>query len=144
MKATVLDKKGKAVTLKMGCYGMGISRIVAAAIEQNHDEKGIIWPETMAPFRVAIMPINMHKSYRVKEAAEKLYKELQNAGVEVLFDDRQERPGVIFADMELIGIPHQILIGERGLDKGVVEYKRRTDKESMDVPIEKIVDLISK
>lgn len=125
MGATVLDETGKAVTLQMGCYGIGVSRVVAAAIEQNHDDKGIIWPEVMAPYQVAIIPINMHKSTRVREAAEKIYQQLQQNHINVLLDDRQERLGVMFADMELIGIPKQIVIGERGLDAGTVEYKIR-------------------
>lgn len=131
MNATVLAESGKATQLQMGCYGIGISRIVAAAIEQNHDDRGIIWPQAMAPFDVVIVPMNMHKSYRVREAAEKLYNELKASGFEVLFDDRKERPGVMFADSELIGIPHRIVIGERGLDEGTFEYKHRAsdDKE---------------
>lgn len=138
MKANVLDESGKATTLEMGCYGIGVSRMVAAAIEQNHDEKGIIWPETIAPFKVAIIPINMQKSYRVRETAEKLYEELKAKGIEVLFDDRKERPGVMFADMELVGIPYQIVIGERGLDEGIVEYKIRKTGETKKIKLEDI------
>jgi len=130
MHATVLDEGGKAVTLIMGCYGIGVSRIVAAAIEQNHDERGIIWPPTMAPFAVALLPMNVHKSQRLREAAEELYQELLAAGVEVLLDDRKERPGVMFADLELIGIPHRLVIGEKGLDEGTVEYKGRRDSQT--------------
>ncbi len=125
MKATVQDENGKAVAMVMGCYGIGVSRIVAAAIEQNHDERGIIWPLPLAPWQVAILPMNGHKSHRVREAAEALYEQLTQAGVEVLLDDRKIRPGVMFAEMELIGVPHQIVIGERGLDEGEVEYKPR-------------------
>lgn len=125
MGATVLNEKGQSVALQMGCYGIGVSRIVAAAVEQNHDDHGIIWPDAMAPFTIALVPMQMHKSYRVREAAEKLYKELRAAGFDVLFDDRKERPGVMFADMDLIGIPHRIVVGERGLDKDEVEYKAR-------------------
>ncbi|MFP2770661.1 proline--tRNA ligase [Oceanisphaera sp. KMM 10153] len=135
MNATVLNEEGKSTVLEMGCYGIGVSRIVAAAIEQNHDARGIIWPEALAPFQVAIIPMNMHKSYRVKEVAEQLYNELTEAGIEVLFDDRKERPGVMFADMELLGIPHSIVIGDRGLDNNVVEYKTRRDGEKSEVAI---------
>ncbi len=119
----------------MACYGIGISRIVAAAIEQSHDESGIIWPEPMAPFQVAITPIQMHKSYRVRDCAEKLYRELIDAGIEVLFDDRKERPGVMFATMDLIGIPHRIVVGERGLDQGTVEYKNRRTGETKQIAL---------
>ncbi|PSJ46095.1 proline--tRNA ligase [Zobellella endophytica] len=139
MNATVLNEDGKAVVLEMGCYGIGVSRIVAAAIEQNHDERGIIWPDAIAPFQVVIIPMNMHKSHRVQDVAEKLYAELNAAGIEVLFDDRKERPGVMFADMELIGIPHSIVIGERGLDNGVVEYKRRRGGNKVEVAIDDVV-----
>ncbi|MCK4609316.1 MAG: proline--tRNA ligase [Gammaproteobacteria bacterium] len=125
MGFTVLDENGKAVVPQMGCYGIGVSRTVAATIEQNHDAKGIIWPKAIAPFDVAIVPINMHKSERVREAAYKLYHELTAQGLDVLLDDRNERVGVMFADMELIGIPKQIVVGERGLDAGTVEYKDR-------------------
>ena len=133
MHATVLDSSGKANAMKMGCYGIGVSRIAAAAIEQNHDEHGIIWPDAIAPFQVAILPMSMHKSYRVRETAEKIYQELTEAGIEVLFDDRKERAGVMFAEMELIGIPHLIIIGESGLDNGQIEYKNRKNgiKETM-------------
>ncbi|OXS13604.1 proline--tRNA ligase [Zobellella denitrificans] len=139
MNATVLNEDSKAVVLEMGCYGIGVSRIVAAAIEQNHDERGIVWPDAIAPFQVAIIPMNMHKSHRVQEVAERLYAELKNAGVDVLFDDRKERPGVMFADMELIGIPHSIVIGERGLDNGVVEYKHRRGGDKVEVAIDDVV-----
>lgn len=138
MQATVLDDKGQSVVMTMGCYGIGVSRIVAAAVEQNHDDKGIIWPEAIAPFHIALLPMNMHKSPRVQEAIEKLYGQLQSLGLTVLLDDRKERPGVMFADMELIGIPHRIVLGERGLDKGIVEYKGRRDEKSEDVPLEYI------
>ncbi len=140
MKAHVLGENGKAVTLTMGCYGIGVSRVVAAAIEQNHDERGICWPEAIAPFQVVLIPMNMHKSQRVREAAESLYQALLDAGIEVLFDDRRERPGVMFADAELIGIPHRLVLGERGLDGGYIEYKGRRDGESEDLPLEGIVD----
>lgn len=142
MKATVLDEAGKAVTLIMGCYGIGVSRIVAAAIEQNHDEQGIIWPQAIAPFQVAVLPMNMHRSQRLREAAETLYQQLLAAGLEVLFDERKERPGVMFTDMELIGIPHRLVVGERGVDEGYVEYKGRCDKQAQNVPLDKVVEFI--
>lgn len=125
MKAGVLNEEGKHQIMTMGCYGVGVSRIVAAAIEQNHDQYGISWPDAIAPFQVAIVPMNMHKSVRIQEAAEQLYQQLTAAGIEVLFDDRKERPGVMFADMELVGVPHHIIIGERNLDERKVEYKNR-------------------
>lgn len=136
MKANVLSENGKSVTLTMGCYGIGVSRVVAAAIEQNHDDYGIIWPDSIAPFQIAIVPMNMHRSHRVAEHAEKLYQELTDAGYEVIFDDRKERPGVMFADIELIGVPHRIVISERGIDAGQYEYKHRRVNEKVDVPIE--------
>ena len=142
MGAVVLDDAGRATRLVMGCYGIGVTRVVAAAIEQNHDEKGIAWPAAIAPFHVALLPMNMHKSVRLREAAEKLYAELTGAGVEVLFDDRRVRPGVMFSDWELIGIPHRIVIGDRGLDAGTVEYRHRRDAESADVAPGEIVDRI--
>ena len=125
LKASVQGEDGRNVTLTMGCYGIGVTRVVAAAIEQNHDERGIVWPDAIAPFQVAILPMNMHKSFRVQELAEKLYSELRAQGIEVLMDDRKERPGVMFADMELIGIPHTIVIGDRNLDSDEIEYKYR-------------------
>ncbi|TQV76486.1 proline--tRNA ligase [Aliikangiella marina] len=136
MKANVLSENGKSVTLTMGCYGIGVSRIVAAAIEQNHDDYGIIWPDAIAPFQVAIVPMNMHRSHRVAEHAEKLYQALTEAGFEVLFDDRKERPGVMFADIELIGVPHRIVISERGIDAGNYEYKHRRHNDKIDVEID--------
>ncbi|OZB06713.1 MAG: proline--tRNA ligase [Idiomarina sp. 34-48-12] len=139
MKVGVLTETGKHETLTMGCYGIGVSRIVAAAIEQNHDQYGIIWPNALAPFQVALVPMNMHKSARVQEVAEKLYAELTAAGIDVLFDDRKERPGVMFADLELIGIPHQIVIGERNLDEQAVEYKSRRSGEKEKVAIDAIL-----
>ena len=134
MNARVLDETGRNVTMIMGCYGIGVSRIVAAAIEQNHDESGIIWPASMAPFQIAIIPLNMHKSPAVAECAKELYGALSDAGVEVLMDDRNERPGVKFADMELIGIPHRIVIGDRALADNNIEYKGRRDADSQLVP----------
>ena len=142
MGAVVLDDGGRAVRLVMGCYGIGVTRVVAAAIEQNHDERGIVWPVAIAPFHAVLLPMNMHKSVRLREASERLYADLAAAGIEVLFDDRQVRPGVMFADAELIGIPHRIVIGDRGLDSGVVEYRHRRDSDSTDVSIDSIVDHI--
>lgn len=142
MGASVLDENGKSVTMTMGCYGIGVSRIVAAAIEQNHDDKGIIWPASMAPFQLAIVPLNMHKSEAVASCAEQLYQQLQDAGVDVLLDDRNERPGVKFADMELIGIPHRIVIGDRALAEDNIEYKGRRDEESRLLPRNGIVEFL--
>ncbi len=139
MDATVLDENGKSVVMTMGCYGIGVSRVVAATIEQNHDNNGIIWPDAIAPYQVALLPMNMHKSARLREAVDKLYKQLQAAGLEVLLDDRKERAGVMFADMELIGIPHRIVLGERGLDNGVIEYKGRRDSDSQNIALDEIV-----
>ena len=144
LNATVLSENGKSTVMTMGCYGIGISRVVAAAIEQNNDDKGITWPLALAPFAVVICPMNMHKSQRVKEAAENIYQALSNAGIDVLFDDRKERAGVMFADMELIGIPHRLTIGERGLDNGIVEYLNRRTKENKELPIDDITGGISK
>ncbi len=142
MKATCLDEQGKSVTLTMGCYGIGVSRIVAAAIEQNHDEKGIIWPTAIAPFQLALVPINMHKSQRLREAVLELYDKLLIAGIDVLLDDRRERPGVMFADMELIGIPHRFVFSERGLDEGKIEYKFRTDADNQNIELADAIDFI--
>ncbi|MFT6976701.1 MAG: prolyl-tRNA synthetase [Shewanella psychromarinicola] len=144
MNATVLDENGKAQVLLMGCYGVGVSRIVAAAIEQNNDDRGIIWPEAIAPFSVGILPMNMHKSHRVADIAEKLYQDLADAGIEVLMDDRKERPGVMFADMELIGLPHVVVIGDRNIDAGVFEYKNRRTGEKQDIPFDEIVAFLTK
>ncbi len=142
MKASVLDENGKAVTMTMGCYGIGVSRIVASAIEQNHDDKGIIWPSAIAPFQIALIPMNYHKSEAVKEASNKLYQALTTDGYEVLFDDRNERAGVMFADMELMGIPHRIVVGDRGLKSDSVEYRARTDTDNQDIPLNQILDFI--
>ena len=142
LKATVLDESGRALTLEMGCYGIGVSRVVAAAIEQHHDERGISWPEAIAPFQVALVPMKLHKSYRVREASEALYQELTAAGIEVLFDDRDERPGFMFADMELIGIPHRLVVGDKGLDQGVLEYKGRRDADLTLVPIAEVLPFL--
>ncbi|MGB0513725.1 MAG: His/Gly/Thr/Pro-type tRNA ligase C-terminal domain-containing protein, partial [Wenzhouxiangellaceae bacterium] len=137
MKAVVMDEDGRATHPWMGCYGVGVSRIVAAAIEQNHDDRGILWPEPLAPFTVAILPLNHHKAHRVRVRAEALYETLRAAGIEVLLDDRPLRPGVMFADAELIGIPHVLVIGERGLDQGIVEYRRRGG-ENREIPVDEI------
>ena len=142
MNAVILNEGGHSQAMTMGCYGIGVSRVVAAAIEQNHDEKGIVWPQQIAPFAVAILPMNMKKSERVKEYAEKLYDELAANGIEVFFDDRPIRPGVMFADAELLGIPHQITIGDRSLDDGEVEYKSRKDMQNTRVKIDEIVNSI--
>jgi len=133
LNATVQNENSRAQVLEMGCYGIGVTRIVAAAIEQNHDDRGIIWPDAIAPFQVCIVPMQMHKSPRVAEAAQKIYDELVEQGIDVLFDDRSERPGVMFSDMDLIGIPHRIVIGERGLDNGMIEYKYRRDEKPQDI-----------
>jgi len=135
MKATFLDEAGNSRPFEMGCYGMGITRIVAAAIEQNHDEHGIAFPEPIAPFHVALVPIGYGKSAAVRDAADTIYRVLTDAGFEVLLDDRDERPGVMFADMELIGIPHRIVVGERSLKDGSIEYQGRLDKETKKVPL---------
>jgi prolyl-tRNA synthetase len=140
MNAVVLNEQGKAQTMIMGCYGIGVSRVVAAAIEQNHDEKGIVWPQQIAPFTVAILPMNMAKSERVKQVANNLYNELSNLGIEVIIDDRKIRPGVMFADAELLGIPHQITIGDRALDEGEVEYKSRKEMQNIRIKQGDIVE----
>ncbi len=142
MKAGVLNEEGKHQIMTMGCYGVGVSRIVAAAIEQNHDEYGITWPAAIAPFQVALVPMNMHKSVRIQEATEQLYKELMAAGIEVLFDDRKERPGVMFADMELLGVPHHIVIGERNLDERKVEYKNRRTGEKLLLSLDEVLAML--
>lgn len=142
MNAAIVNEAGKNQIMIMGCYGIGISRVVAAAIEQGHDERGIIWPNELAPFQVAICPMNMYKSDRLVDTVEKIYQELLEAGIEVLLDDRKVRAGFMFSDMELIGIPHRIVIGDRGLDSGTVEYQGRMDKESQDVAFADIVSFI--
>ncbi len=142
MNAVYLDEAGKTQVLEMGCYGIGVSRIIGAAIEQGHDARGIIFPRAMAPFSLAIVPIGMKKSATVREAVEKLYTALQAAGIEVLLDDRDERPGVMFADMELIGIPHRIVIGERGLKEGNIEYQGRCDEQSQPLALQNAVEFL--
>jgi len=142
MGATVLDEQGQSVTMFMGCYGIGVTRVVAAAIEQNHDERGIVWPEPIAPFTVSLVPINLQKSERVRAVAERLYGELTAAGIEVLFDDRDARPGVKFADDELLGIPHRLVVGDKGLERGAIEYKCRADGSGADVPLDGVVQFV--
>jgi prolyl-tRNA synthetase len=139
MKATFLDDKGETRPMEMGCYGIGVTRIVAAAIEQNHDERGIGFPDPMAPFEASLVPIGYHKSAAVREAADRLYAELTAAGVDVLLDDREERPGVLFADMDLIGIPHRLVLSERGLGAGTAEYKARRDAQPQNIALDGIV-----
>jgi prolyl-tRNA synthetase len=143
MKAGVLSESGKNQIMTMGCYGIGVSRIVAAAIEQNHDKYGIKWPVALAPFELAIVPMNMHKSHRIPDIATKLYQDLQAAGVDVLFDDRKERPGVMFNDMELIGVPHTLIIGERNLDNNQIEYKNRITGEKELIDLDSVLEVLT-
>ncbi|OOY59796.1 proline--tRNA ligase [Solemya velum gill symbiont] len=142
LKAQVLDENGKAATMTTGCYGIGVTRVVGAAIEQHHDDKGITWPTAIAPFQLAIVPMNLKKSEMVREAAEQLYTQLTDAGIEVLFDDRDMRPGVMFADMELIGIPHRIVIGERSLKEGMIEYRDRRESDNEMIPRDELVSFL--
>ncbi|ALD01628.1 proline--tRNA ligase [Acinetobacter sp. TTH0-4] len=144
LNCKVLGEDGKPLVVTMGCYGIGVTRVIASAIEQNFDDKGIIWPKSIAPFDIAIVPMNAHKSPRTVEAAEALYTELQAAGYDVLLDDRNERPGVKFSDLELTGIPHRIVLGEKGLDAGTFEYKGRTDAESINISKEELLAKIAK
>lgn len=139
MQACVLDETGKARVLKMGCYGIGVSRIVAAAIEQNHDTKGIIWSPSLAPFEVILIPMGFHKSTAIQKAAEKLYQDLERAGIDILLDDRNERPGVMFNDAELIGIPHRLVLGEKTLASGAVEYKSRVAEQPEVIPVDNVI-----
>src|SRR5688572_5721357 len=143
MGATVVNAEGKEVPVEMGCYGIGITRIVAAAIEQNHDERGIIWPDPMAPFAVAIIPMGYGRSEAVRAAADKLYAELEAGGIEAFLDDRDERPGVLLADQELMGIPHRVVIGERGLKEGALEYQHRRDAQASKVPAAEAAKLVA-
>jgi prolyl-tRNA synthetase len=142
MNATYLDEIGQTQIMEMGCYGIGVSRIVGAAIEQNNDVHGIIFPLSMAPFEVAICPISMDKSEQVKNAANKLYEDCKNAGIDVLLDDRGERPGVMFAESDLMGIPHRIVVGERGLAEGKVEYKARSEIEAQNLLVVNTINFI--
>jgi prolyl-tRNA synthetase len=144
MNANVLDADGREHPMLMGCYGIGITRFVAAAIEQNHDDGGITWPEAIAPFSVYMVPINLHKSPRVQEACDRIHDELNSRGIEVLYDDRSSRPGVKFADCDLLGIPHRIVVGERGLDNGMLEYKHRRSTETEEVATDTLVDFLEK
>ncbi len=144
MQSSVLDMQGKTVAPFMGCYGIGVTRIVAAAIEQNHDDRGIIWPAALAPFMLAICPINYHKSAAVKEAADDLYQRCRAQGVNVLLDDRALRPGVMFSDMDLIGVPHRIVLSDRGLGAQQFEYKGRSDQDAQDMPFDNLTSLIDK
>jgi prolyl-tRNA synthetase len=142
MGATVLDESGQSVTMLMGCYGIGVTRIVAASIEQNHDDRGIIWPDPLAPFHVALIPLNQQKSAAVRSAADSLYESLGAAGIEVLYDDRDARPGIKFADAELLGIPHRLVVGERGIASGSCEYRHRRASDSQDIPLEDTVGFV--
>ena len=142
LKAVFLDEKGGTRPMEMGCYGIGVTRVVAAAIEQNHDERGIVFPAPMAPFRACLVPIGYRKSAAVREAAQRLHDELEAAGVQVLLDDRDERPGVLFADMDLIGIPHRVVLSERGLAAGNAEYKGRRDETPRDLPLKEVVPFL--
>jgi prolyl-tRNA synthetase len=142
MNASVLGDNGKTSHPFMGCYGIGVTRVVAAAIEQNHDDAGIIWPNAIAPFQVALVPMNAHKSQRVREESERLYQALTAAGLDVLLDDRDTRPGVKFADLELMGVPHRLVIGDRGLDNGELEYRGRRDSDATMVPADTIVEFL--
>jgi len=143
MNATVQNQDGDEIAMAMGCYGIGVTRIVAAAIEQNHDDKGIIWPQPLTPFDVVLIPINMHRSDRVREAAEALYTQLQTMGLEVLFDDRDARPGIKFADAELIGIPHRLVVSDRGLENGELEYRHRRDEEAQMMKRDAALELLA-
>ncbi len=142
MKAGITNEDGKHQTMIMGCYGIGVSRVVASSIEQSHDDSGIIWPASLAPFQVAICPMNLHKSERLKATVEQLYQELVHAGIEVLLDDRKVRAGFMFSDMELIGIPHCIILSDKGLEAGIIEYKSRTTIENQDIPFDGILDFL--
>lgn len=142
LNATCLDESGATATMTMGCYGIGVSRVVASAIEQNHDQQGIIWPAAIAPFQVVLVPIGYQRSEQVKAATDKLYQELNEEGIEVLLDDRNERPGVMFADMDLIGIPHRLVLSDRGLQNNTVEYKYRREGESAVIQLNQAVELI--
>lgn len=142
MGLKVLDEQGKSVVLQMGCYGIGVSRIVAASIEQHHDEKGIIWPPALAPFQVILLPMNYQKSHRIREAIDSLYEKLLSLGIDVVLDDRKERPGVMFNDAELVGIPHRLVLGERSLDAGKIEYQHRTESAAQEIELASVVEFL--
>ncbi|HQV21639.1 MAG TPA: proline--tRNA ligase [Agitococcus sp.] len=142
LNCTVLGEDGKPFVVTMGCYGIGVTRVVASAIEQNYDERGIIWPDAIAPFHIALVPMNWAKSQRIQEQSQKLYEQLTAAGFDVFYDDRNERPGVKFADAELIGIPHRLVMGEKGLDAGTIEYKGRRDSESQDIAYSDLINFL--
>ena len=142
MNATYLDEGGRPQLMEMGCYGIGITRILGAAVEQSHDDRGMIWPAAIAPFAVVICPIGYDRSEATRAAADALHESLMAAGVDTVLDDRGERPGVMFADWELIGVPHRVVIGERGLKDGVVEYQGRRDAEASTVPLSSVVDFL--
>jgi len=144
MNANIIGESGKGQTMIMGCYGIGVTRVIAAAIEQNYDDKGIIFPESIAPFQLVITPINYHKSQRVKNLADELYENCIKANIDVLIDDRKERPGIMFADSELLGIPHRFVISDTHADNGNVEYKARNSDEKIEVPYQAAVDYLSK
>jgi prolyl-tRNA synthetase len=144
MKATYLDENGKPQLLQMGCYGIGITRILGAAIEQNFDDKGIVWPKALAPFTVVLCPMGYDRSEQVKAETDQLYAALEGAGIDVILDDRGERPGAMFADWELIGVPHRIVVGDRGLKEGKLEYQGRRDTAATAVAVTEMVDFIQK
>jgi prolyl-tRNA synthetase len=143
MKATFLDEQGKSRPFEMGCYGIGVTRIVGAAIEQGNDERGIVWPDPIAPFRLAIVPLGYRRSDAVRQAANALYEALADAGIDVLLDDRDERPGVLLADSELIGIPHRVVIGERGLKDGKLEYQGRREASATGLPVAEAAEFLT-
>lgn len=145
LEAKVLDQNGKSVVMDMGCYGIGVSRVIAATIEQNHDESGIIWPESIAPFHIALIPLQYDKSDEVKALTDQMYQDLQRAGYDVILDDRDKKtsPGVKFADMDLMGIPHRVVISPRGLEAGTLEYKGRRDTDKQDVKVEDLMSLLA-
>jgi prolyl-tRNA synthetase len=142
LQAVFLDEKGQTKPMEMGCYGIGVTRVVAAAIEQNHDERGIAFPAPLAPFAACLVPIGYRKNEAVRAAADKLYAELQAAGIDILLDDRDERPGVLFADMDLIGIPQRVVLSERGLAGGKAELKGRREEKAIELPVEQVVQVL--
>ena len=142
MNASYLDENGKPQLMQMGCYGIGVTRIVGAAIEQNNDDKGIIWPTSIAPFEVVLCPLGYDRSEAVKKTADELYESLKQSGIDVIMDDRGERPGVMFSDWELIGVPHRIVIGDRGLRDGKLEYQGRRDTEATAMPVEDMAPFV--